>query len=117
MLMSGREISSAEAFMQRAAEVMKESFGSGSLASFYEDHIAPSMRGISFSKALNRSVTGSMNDMVHHAKFLVTQQDLTLSETALYLNDIPFSSLKYLSPREAFNALCLDWAESAGRES
>jgi len=116
MVMPGREISNAEAFIQRTPNVMKESLGSGSFAPFYEDHIAQYVSSATFSKALNRSVTGSMNDMIHHAKFMLTQRDLSLGEVAQILNDTPFSSLKYLSPRQAFNSLCLEWTES-GRES
>ena len=71
----------------------------------YRRFIAPASGTISFAKALNRSVTGSMNDLIIHAKMWLTEEDISLHDVGCKLNDIPFSSLKYSKPREAFEAL------------
>jgi phosphoribosyl-ATP pyrophosphohydrolase len=71
----------------------------------YLRFIAPSTATISFSKALNRSVTGSMNDLVYHAKVWLTEGDLSPHDVAFKLNQIPMSSLGYANPRKALKAL------------
>jgi hypothetical protein len=68
---------------------------------------------VQFSKALNRSLTGSMNDLVVHAKRWLIEQNLPLPEIAARLNDIPFSSLGYRNPREAFLAMEVAWNNEA----
>ena len=72
----------------------------------YRKFIAPASASVSFSKALSRSVTGSMNDLIFHAKAWLAD-GLSPHDVAFKLNDIPFSSLDYRKPREVFKALHL----------
>jgi hypothetical protein len=72
------------------------------LSAIYNRFLASAGDMVQFSKALNRSVTGSMNDLVVHAKRWLIEQNLPLPEIARRLNNIPFSSLDYRKPREAF---------------
>jgi hypothetical protein len=65
----------------------------------------PASGAVRFVKALDRSVTGSMNDMIAHAKFWMLERGLSAYEVGFKLNEIPFSSLEYASPRETFKAL------------
>jgi hypothetical protein len=51
-------------------------------------------------KTANRSVVGSMNDMISHTKFYMTNYKMSLSEISDKLNKMPFSYLKYKSPLE-----------------
>jgi hypothetical protein len=46
-----------------------------------------------------------MNDLVYHAKFWLTEDELSPFDASFKLNDIPFSSLAYRKPREEFKAL------------
>ena len=72
--------------------------------------VAPSSGSVSFAKALNRSVTGSMNDHVHAAK-LYLADNISPSEIGYRLNETPMSALvgadrrKYANPREVFRSL------------
>ncbi len=66
---------------------------------------------VRFSKALNRSVTGSMNDLVYHAKMWVTEGGSSPFDASCKLNEMPMSSLSYQNPREVFKALKLEEGE------
>lgn len=77
----------------------------------YERFIAPFSASVRFAKALNRSVSGSMNDMTNHATFWLIDPDLSLNDVAARLNDILLSALApskssgYGKPRDAFSAM------------
>lgn len=77
----------------------------------YRRFIAPGTGAIRFAKALNRSVTGSMNDLVNHARAWLTEGDLSPHDVGFKLNDVlvsaiaPSKTAKYGKPREAFKDL------------
>jgi hypothetical protein len=65
---------------------------------------------VRFAKALDRSVTGSMNELVAYAEMLLAGGDLSVPEVGVRLNDFLLSALarageKYGTPRAAFAAL------------
>lgn len=57
------------------------------------------------AKSLNRSVTGSMDDMVKLSVYMLTEEYKTLEEAAAKLNKTPFKALGYNHPRQHFAAL------------
>lgn len=71
----------------------------------YQRLIAPACGTVYFAKALDRSVTGSMNDLVYHATGWLTEEGLSPFDMGFKLNDIPFSALRYATPRDAFKAM------------
>ena len=66
---------------------------------------------VRFAKVLNRSVSGSMNELVKCAEFCMSEGELTLSEVGDRLNDTLLSALAaggshgYGKPREAFRVM------------
>lgn len=63
-----------------------------------------------FAKFLDRSVTGSMNELVAHATALLDDRSVSIQEVGLRLNEVLLSALgrgvrKYGTPREAFAEL------------
>jgi hypothetical protein len=65
---------------------------------------------VQFAKSLDRSVTGSMNELVAHATVLLADQNMSMQKVGLRLNDVLLSVLrrggqKYGRPREAFAEL------------
>jgi hypothetical protein len=70
-----------------------------------ERHIRPEIKTLSLAKSLNRSVTGSMNDMVKLAMFMLANESRTFEQTTLKLNETPFGALNYEYPRERFAEL------------
>jgi len=76
----------------------------------YERLVTPLSGSVRFAKALNRSVTGSMNDMVNHAAFWLASGDVSPIEIGSRLKGIPMSALKHDRsthgfPRDAFKAM------------
>jgi hypothetical protein len=70
----------------------------------YLRFIVPATGSVRFGKSLNRSVTGSMNDLIRHATYWLAQGDVSPFDAGLKLNEIPMSALEYANPLEAFKA-------------
>ncbi len=89
----------------------------------YRRFIAPASGTVCFAKALDRTVTGSMNELVHAAKIMLAEGELSPYDVALTLNDVllsaiaPNSSAKYGKPREAFKAILHEPAALRGGEA
>jgi hypothetical protein len=71
----------------------------------YQRFIASCTGRVYFSKPLNRSVIGAMNEIVFHAKMWLTEGNLSPHDTSFKLNEIPMSALGYANPREIFKSL------------
>jgi len=72
---------------------------------------------VHFAKALDRAVTGSMNDLVVHAKMWLIERELAPFDVGFKLNEIPFSSLKYANSKETFKALHVEQPAQQGDEA
>ena len=79
--------------------------------SLYHRFIGPATASVRFAKALDRSVTGSMNDLIKHAAAWLAEGDVSPFDVGFRLNDIMLSALGgghsslYGKPRDAFKAL------------
>lgn len=106
-IMFGRGITDDSTFIARALETIREFTSDDGQPFIYRKFIAPSAATVSFAKALNRSVTGSMNDHIHAAKFMLAD-DMAPSEIGYRLNETPMSALtgpdgsKYGYPKMVF---------------
>ncbi len=102
MVMIGKGITDDCRFLDEVTSYMSEFIRDDGHTFIFERLIAPSMVHVSFSKALNRAVTGSMNDLVFQAKVRLIEQEMSPYDTSLLLNDVPMGYLKYDMPRQAF---------------
>jgi hypothetical protein len=72
---------------------------------------APSSATVSFAKALNRKVTGSMNELVMAATHSLESGEVAPHNVGFYLNDLLLSAIAtredrgYGKPKEAFNSM------------
>ena len=98
----GRGVADERQFIQQAMEAIHQVMEHDGQSSIFENQIAPAMEQVHFGKALNRSGTGSMNDLMNRAKVWLTERNLSPFDTALRLNEMPFSSLNYRTPHERF---------------
>ena len=105
MVMYASGITNDSAFLKRITNYMGEFMRDDGFQFLYERLIAPETASILFSKTLNRSVTGSMNDLIYNAKVELTEGDMSPYDVSFKLNETPMSYLKYDHPREAFNKL------------
>ena len=110
-IMFGRGITDDRRFMDRALSNLRDFMEEDGQEFVYQRLIAPSCDKIRFAKALNRSVTGSMNDLVVHAAALLSDGERAPCDVGIELNEILLSSLgsggaeKYGKPRDAFKAM------------
>ena len=108
--MFGKGIIHDGIFMEKTLNTMRDFIEDDGLLEVYEKQIAPSSQTVTFTKALNRSVTGSMNDLVYGAK-LCLEDGLSPHAVGFRLNETPLSALKdaegreYANPREVFSLL------------
>ena len=105
VVMYGKGITDDSRFIEHALRTIREFMEDDGLAFVYQRFIAPASETVSFAKALDRSVTGSMNDLVYHAKMRLTEGGLSPHGVGFKLNEIPMSALRYQNPREVFKSL------------
>jgi len=102
VLMHGRGITSDHVLIQRAVTAIGDQLREDGLSFLFERLFAPETTHVAFSKALSPSVTGSLNDIVKHAKFYLAERGLSPFDTARMLARYPMGALAYAFPNEAF---------------
>ena len=107
----GKGIANESHFSERALGSIREFMEVDGQAVVYHRCIAPASGTVSFAKALNRSVTGAMNDLINHAQAWLSNGELSPHDVGFKLNDVLLSSLassereKFGKPRQAFKAM------------
>jgi hypothetical protein len=106
-VLPGKGVTNDSDFIERALSSIREFLEADGQQGVYERFIAPASGLVRFAKALNRSVTGSMNDMTKHAAYWLAAGDISPFEIGSRLNKIPMSALKhdgspYGFPRDVF---------------
>ena len=115
-VMFGKGITNGGRFVEQAQSTIREFMEADGQAFAYQNFISPASDTITFAKSLNRSVTGSMNDLVKFAKHRLSEDDIAPHDVSSKLNDILLSALattpdqgyarNYGRPNEAFKAIC-----------
>jgi hypothetical protein len=108
--MYGKGVTTDSHFIERALGGIREFMEADGQVFAYHRLIVPAAASVRFAKALDRSVTGSMNDMIKHATYWLAEGDQSPFDVGFRLNEIPMSALAssgspYGKPREAFRAL------------
>jgi hypothetical protein len=105
IVIDGRGISDDSLFLDRALTSMREFMVADGLELIFREQIVSASGTVRFASALNRSVTGAMNDLVYHAQLWILERGLSPFDACWKLNEMPMSRLNYRYPREAFQAL------------
>lgn len=98
-------------FIRRALDGIREFMQDDGQQFVYRRFIAPASGTVRFAKALDRTVTGSMNELVYAAKIMLAEGELSPYDVGFKLNDFLLSAIapdkaaKYGRPREAFKML------------
>jgi hypothetical protein len=103
-LMLGKGITDNRLFIERALGTIREFMEDDGQQFAYRKFVAPVRDTASLAKTLNRSVTGSMNDLVIGAKWFLAD-GMPLYEVSHRVNETPLSALGYANPKEAFQTL------------
>jgi hypothetical protein len=107
MVMFGKGITNDCLFLDRAISYMSEFIRDDGHVFLYKRLIMPSIGLVRFSKALNKSVIGSMNDLVYQAKMYLSDPTISPYEVSFKLNQTPLSILEFANPKEAFRNMNL----------
>jgi hypothetical protein len=107
-VMYGKGISDAGRFIERALSTIREFMEADGLSDVYQEFFAPSSATVTFAIALNRKVTGSLNELVMSATFALESREVAPHQVGFDLNGLLLSAIAskedrgYGKPREAF---------------
>lgn len=110
-VMFGEGIMDDGHFIRNALDGIREFMQGDGQEFVYRRFVAPASKTVRFAKALNRSVTTSMNDLVRHAIAHLAEGELSPQDVGFELNNVLLSSIarseadRYGKPREAFKDL------------
>jgi hypothetical protein len=106
-----RGITNGGVFIERVLSSLREFMEDDGQSFSYQKFVAPASSTVSFAKALNRKVTGSINELTHFAIAWLEDEDVAPHELGFQLNDVLLSALavskadKFGKPSEAFKRL------------
>lgn len=101
MIMYGGGITTDAGFIAAFRNELSSFLQYAGIGFVFERCIEPQFEQVHYSKSLNRSVTGSMNDLIYLAKVYL-EEGMSVSDVSLHLNQAPMSYIKYLSPAKLF---------------
>lgn len=107
-VMYGKGINEDDRLIERVLSTIREFMESDGLSDIYQRLVAPSSAKVSFAKALNRKVTGSLNELVMSATFALESHEVAPHDIGFGLNDLLLSAIAskedrgYGKPRETF---------------
>jgi hypothetical protein len=108
--MYGKGISDDSTFIDRALTNIREFMESDGLGLLYHRLIVPATAVIRFAKALDRKVTGSMNELVMSAIDDLADGEMSPFDVGAKLNETLLSAIAtdgsgYGHPRDTFKAM------------
>ena len=117
--MYGKGITDDGGYLDRALSVMREFMEDDGQSFVYQKFIAPANETVTFAKGLNRSVTGSINELVRLAQHYLIEGEISPHDVGFRLNDVLLSALgteeaEWGKPSEAFKLLANDLAGEKG---
>jgi hypothetical protein len=104
----GKGVTDGGTFIDRALTSLREFMAADRLEAAYRRFVVPASGSVRFAKVLDRSVTGSMNDLVYQAKYWLAEGELSPHEVGVRLNDnllsllAPSKAAGYGKPRDTF---------------
>jgi len=101
----GRGVTDHGSFLRNAFSNMHEFMAGDGNEFFFRRFVEPHTEEALFSKTGDRSVLGSINDLVYQAKFYLRVRGLSPMETSLEVNETPMTYLDGGHPAKAFRNL------------
>ncbi len=112
-VMLAKGITNGGTFVRRTLDTLRAFLDAQPDLPSYYHFIEPTSATVQFAKSFHRSITGSMNELVHHARYWLTNE-LSPFDTSVRLNDgiskllsMDGSKSGYVKPAEAFEQLKL----------
>jgi hypothetical protein len=110
-VMYGKGITDDRRFIERALSSLRDFMEDDGQAFAYRRFVAPASNTVRFARALDRAVTGSMNELIVHATALLVEEELSPLDVGFRINEVLLSALaasgaeKYGTPQRAFKAM------------
>jgi len=108
VVMYGRGVTDDGDYIRQFLSELRDHLEDLELRLVYERVIAPKTSEITLAKTADRSVLGSMNDMVNVCKCKLDREDASPWQLSKDLNGTPFKAIGYGYPREVFARMALD---------
>ncbi len=105
VIMPGKGITSEGFFAKATLKYLYEYMVLDNTAYLFDAHFAPHIDTVTFCKAGDRRVLGSMNDLIYHAKVYILDGQLSATIANKRLNEMPMSMIEMGRPRESLLAL------------
>ena len=109
--MDAKGITNQQMFSESAVNCIRDFTADDANQWEFRKFIATEIETVQFAKALNRSVTSSMNQLVVYAQDLLIEDQMPPHEVGFKLNDILLSAIAekksdgYGKPKEAFQKM------------
>lgn len=113
----GKGITNDSHFIERALSSIREFMQGDGYEAEYLRFIAPATARVQFAKALDRTVTGSLNELVQAATYCLEDGVRSPFDVSVELNDLLLSAIasskadKYGKPNEAFESLVNNYSK------
>jgi len=107
----GRGVTDVDGFIRGALDALRDALEADGLGDVYRRHILSTTGPVRFAGASGRAVTGSMNELIAQAKWLLAGEELSPFDLGFRLNEVLLSAIagdgrdKYTTPRAAFRAM------------
>ena len=108
MIMYGRGITDFNNFIQGVTNTIRDFMNSDGNEFIYRQLIEPNLSPTMFAKSLNRSVTGSMRELIYEAQYLLGYKEFSLWEISQRINNTPMTLIQYYSPCKVFKHMPID---------
>lgn len=105
IVMYGRGVANETRFLQDSMSEMREVLNADGFSSAFQEVIGPSADRLAIAKRQDRSVIGSMNDLIWQARLRLAQDEISPYEASCFLNKTLMSYIDYRPPREAFQRM------------
>ena len=110
VLFPGKGLNDIKSFFETATYCLSEILKADGFENMIGRFIINKAEIIEVCKTNNRGILGSMNDMVAHCKYYLTQYEMSLIEISGRLNEMPYGYLKYHNPSDVIKEMSLsDW--------
>jgi hypothetical protein len=101
----GRGITDDTKFLKLWLDSTREYLSEIGKKFIFERIIGPRTGQFIYAKTANKSILGSMNDMVSMSKFMLPTRDMSPFDLSQMINETPFKAISFQRPLDAFDKL------------
>ncbi len=105
VVLYGRGITNVNLFINSWLTSLKSYLSDIGKESVFNNIISSNTNQFTFSKVLNKSILGSMTNIVVDSKFMLEDEDMSPRDLSQMINETPFNAIDFHSPICVFNQL------------